>query len=408
MVEYGSNATLEGCVPFGGIGTGKVEIDNEGKMSNLTIANNWGLPTKQMRGFHVFVKPDDGAPFFVEKSLPMKGFSEFEADELSYKGEFPFATLRAKKGSIEASMEIFSSLVPGDVDNSSIPALGISVRVKGSKSGSVAISVSNIAGTNLIGRINKSIEGGVKFVNPRSNDFDGARGELCLIAENPTQKVIQYNINVEPGVALPEGVWKYSFENDQPWRSIANGDRLVADQHEVAGQWDDPAGVGICNYGHKNQELKYVFSWYFTGRWVLYPYGHHYHNKFKGAEEVANYLLHNYDSLRQKSRSWHDTLVRRDLPDWLRDAIINSTYILFSSTWFDEKGRFSIIEATVNDPNVGVIAGFCYETGSLPLLVMFPELEKNFLGLLADAARPNGYIPHDLGIHSLDHPTDGT
>ena len=100
--------------------------------------------------------------------------------------------------------------------------------------------------------------------------------------------------------------------------------------------------------------------------------------------------------------------MRKDLPNWLRDAIINSTYILFSSTWLDEKGRFSIIEATVNDPNVGVIAGFCYETGSLPLLVMFPELEKNFLGLLANAARPNGYIPHDLGIHSLDHPTDGT
>ena len=37
MVEYGPNANLEGGVPFGGIGTGKVEIDNEGKMSNLTI-----------------------------------------------------------------------------------------------------------------------------------------------------------------------------------------------------------------------------------------------------------------------------------------------------------------------------------------------------------------------------------
>ncbi len=57
---------------------------------------------------------------------------------------------------------------------------------------------------------------------------------------------------------------------------------------------------------------------------------------------------------------------------------------------------------------LGAIAGFCHEGGSLPLLVMFPELEKTFLGLLASAARPDGYIPHDLGIHSFDHATDGT
>ena len=224
MVEYGPNASLEGGVPFGGIGTGKVEIDNEGKMSNLTIANNWGTPTPRMRAFHVFVKPDDGAPFFIEKFLPMKDFSDYEPDELSYRGEFPFATLKAKKGPVEATMEVFSSLIPKNLDESTMPALGISVRVKGSKSGTIAVSVSNIAGTNMIGRANESIEDGIKFVNPRSNDYDGARGELALIADSPSQKIVQYNLNVPPGVAISQRVWKYIFENDQPWLSIARGE----------------------------------------------------------------------------------------------------------------------------------------------------------------------------------------
>jgi uncharacterized protein (DUF608 family) len=39
---------------------------------------------------------------------------------------------------------------------------------------------------------------------------------------------------------------------------------------------------------------------------------------------------------------------------------------------------------------------------------MFPDLEKKFLELLANAAREDGYIPHDLGINSFDHATDGT
>ena len=409
MVVYGPNANLDGGVPFGGIGTGKVEIDNEGKMTNLTIANNWGSPTPKMRGFHVFVKPNDAVPFFIEKFLPMRNFGEYEPDDLSYRGEFPFATLKAAKGPVEATMEVFSSLIPKNLHDSSIPALGISVKVKGSKSGIVAVSVSNIAGTNLIGRYNEAVGGGMKFVNPRSNNYDGARGELCLLAERSLKKLVQYNLNVPPGVAISQRVWKQVFENDQPWLSIAKGSDLPSDNpHEVLGQWDDPAGAILCKYEREGEEMRWIFSWYFTGRWTLYPYGHYYHNHFQGAEEVARYFLGNYDRLREQSRAWHKTLIKDDLPDWLKDAIINSTYTLFASTWLDERGRFAIIEATKNDPMLGTIAGFCHEGGSLPLLVMFPELEKTFLGLLANAARPDGYIPHDLGLHSFDHATDGT
>jgi non-lysosomal glucosylceramidase len=152
----------------------------------------------------------------------------------------------------------------------------------------------------------------------------------------------------------------------------------------------------------------FVFSWYFSGRWVLYPYGHYYHNRWKSAEEAARYFLSDFDRLRLESRAWHATHVKRDLPDWLRDAIINSAYILSASTWLDEKGRFAVFEATKNDPMLGALSGLCHETASLPVLKMFPQLEKPFLRLVAQGARHDGYIPHDLGIFSLDHPTDGT
>lgn len=93
--------------------------------------------------------------------------------------------------------------------------------------------------------------------------------------------------------------------------------------------------------------------------------------------------------------------------EWLRDAIINSSYILSSNTWLDEKGRFAIYEAPQNCPYLGTI-GTCYEFGSLPVILMFPELEKSFLKLLISYVRNDGYVPHDLGFHSLDSPIDGT
>jgi uncharacterized protein (DUF608 family) len=407
MVTFKAESNLSSGVPLGGIGAGKVEINNLGKMINLTIANNWQSPMLLMRGFHVLVRPEDADPFFMESNLPMIDFEKYEPDEMRYRGEYPFATLMVRKGKVEATLELFSPIIPRNLPDSTLPAFGMSIKLSGSNSGKVVVSASNIAGTNLIGKSDKAVQGGVKFVNRRSNDFDGAKGEQCLISDKTVQTCVQYNLNVRPAVALSMQFWKYGFESPEPWSQIMKGEQFQDNPHEVLGQWDDPAGAVISEY-REAHELRYVYSWYFTGRWVLYPYGHYYHTQFSGAEQVANYFLENFDRLRSQSREWHDTFIGKDLPEWLRDAIINSTYVLSSSTWLDEKGRFALIEATQNDPNVGAICAFCHETGSLPVLKMFPELEKGFLKSIAKETRPDGYIPHCLGILSFDHADDGT
>jgi non-lysosomal glucosylceramidase len=407
LVSYSPNTFLLGGVPFGGIGTGKVEIDNEGKMVNLTIANNWGSPISAIRGFHVFVQPDDGKPFFVEKFLAIKDFSEYEPEELTYTGKFPFAVLKANKGPVTAEAEFFSPFIANNLHDSTIPGMCITVKVSGSRSGRVVVSMSNIAGTNIIGRTNKPEKRGVSFVNPQSTEYDHARGELCLLAGKPEATIVQYNMNVRPGIAISERVWKYAYENQEPWRSLASGAPLIDDPHTVTGQWDDAAGLVSMRYSD-DSPARFSLSWYFTGRWAYYPYGHYYHNNFRKAEEVATYLLDNYKQLKSATELWHSKLVPKNLPDWLKDAIVNSTYALVSSSWLDERGRFALIEATINDPMLGTIAGLCYEGGSLPVVLMFAELEKSLLQQLASAARPDGYIPHDLGLWSFDHPTDGT
>ena len=404
MVTLGPGDNLTSGVPLGGIGAGKVEVNNKGKLVNLTIANNWSMPIPWMRGFHVMIKPNESSPFFLEYGLPIKKFYVYEPDSMTYTGEYPFAKIEATKGSFKATMEVFSSLIPHNLNDSILPAFGMSVSVDGASDGIIAVSASNITGANEIGRKNESINSGVKFLNPRSNDYDGAKGEVCLLAEDMLETCAQYNLNVRPGVATAEKHWKYTYESDEPWLSIINGESLNDDPHQVLGQWDDPAGVVVSKYT-PGKDMKFVFSWYFTGRWVFYPYGHYYHTKFGSAEDVGRYMLREFDRLRIQSRAWHDTLIHKDLPEWLRDAIINSTNILSASSWFDEKGRFSMIEATKNDRQVGSITGLLHEAGSLPILKMFPELEKKFVEQIATNVREDGYVLHDFGILSFDHPT---
>lgn len=46
MVKCTDKDRIVAGVPLGGIGTGKLEIDNKVRIVNVTIRNNWGNPIK--------------------------------------------------------------------------------------------------------------------------------------------------------------------------------------------------------------------------------------------------------------------------------------------------------------------------------------------------------------------------
>ncbi|SAI85024.1 uncharacterised protein [Saccharolobus solfataricus] len=398
MVTYTDKDRIVAGVPLGGIGTGKLEIDNKVRITNITIRNNWGNPIKLLRGFHIYIKPKDKRGFLFQKDSGLYKVSEFRG-EILYEGKYPVVTVKGKNDDVEVVLEAFSSIIPRDVKNSSLPAVGISLRVKGSREGIVAISFPNIVGSVSIGRLNERIRNGVIHKNIKANDYDPAKGNTSLISENVSKIITQYNLKRKPSETI--NFWLSQYENEEPWVKLDREEEVTDDPHEVTGHRDDPASILISNYS-EGDEIRYVFAWYFTGKHVFYPYGHYYENFFKDSLEVAKYFLDNFNELRNKI--FHNIV---NVKDWLGDAIINSAYILSSNTWLDEKGRFAIYEAPQNCPYLGTI-GACYEFGSLPVILMFPELEKSFLKLLIRHIREDGYVPHDLGYHSLDSPIDGT
>ncbi|ACP37718.1 protein of unknown function DUF608 [Sulfolobus islandicus M.14.25] len=396
MVKYTDKDRIVAGVPLGGIGTGKLEIDNKVRIVNVTIRNNWGNPIKLLRGFHVFIKPKDKRGFLFQKDGGIYKVSEFPG-EIIYEGKYPVVKVMGKSNEVEVELEAFSPIIPNDLKNSSLPAIGISLKVKGIKEGKIAISFPNIVGSVSIGRVNESIRNGVIHKNLKANDYDPAKGNTTLISNNVSDIITQYNLKRKPSETM--NFWLSQYENEEPWVKLNRGEEIEDNPHEVTGHRDDPASIIIS----EGEEMRYVFAWYFNGKHVFYPYGHYYENFFKDSSEIAKYFLDNFDHLRKDI--FHNIVNVKE--EWLRDAIINSSYILSSNTWLDEKGRFAIYEAPQNCPYLGTI-GTCYEFGSLPVILMFPELEKSFLKLLISYVRNDGYVPHDLGFHSLDSPIDGT
>lgn len=404
MVYLTSN-DKEAGVPLGGIGAGKIEISNKGRMINLTIANNWSFPIKEMLGFHVFILPNDSEPFFLQSDLIFLDLNKL-AVPLEYEGKYPFVRIKGVKNSVKAELEAFSALIPENLHDSSLPAVGISVKVSGSKSGLIAISISNITGISKIGRYNEGLKNGIIMKNAKANDLDPYNGETVLVTESPKAIVKQYNFHVNRGLEKTLNLHRL-IENEKPWMDLMSGKIPESEDGESTGSYYLPAGMIIDEY-EKNEEVKFVFSWFFNKPWVYYPYKHYYSNFFSSAKEVASYFLENFDRLKEKTRKWHEDLIDPSLPDWLSDAIINSTYILSSSTWLDEKGRFGIMEGTQVGTMLSTIGGVCYETGSLPVVLMFPMLEKSTIEQFILNMREDGYIPHDLGTYSFDAPSDGT
>jgi len=278
--------------------------------------------------------------------------------------------------------------------------------VSGSKSGLIAISMGNITGISKIGRYNEGLKNGIIMKNSKANDLDPYNGETVLVTESPKAIVKQYNFHVNRGLEKTLNLHRL-IENEKPWMDLMSGKIPESEDGESTGSYYLPAGMIIDEY-EKNEEVKFVFSWFFNKPWVYYPYKHYYSNFFSSAKEVASYFLENFDRLKEKTRRWHEDLIDPSLPDWLSDAIINSTYILSSSTWLDEKGRFGIMEGTQVGTMLSTIGGVCYETGSLPVVLMFPMLEKSTIEQFILNMREDGYIPHDLGTYSFDAPSDGT
>ncbi|MCY0860666.1 MAG: GH116 family glycosyl hydrolase [Sulfolobaceae archaeon] len=404
MVTYTDRDRIIAGVPLGGIGAGKLEFDNKIRIVNVTITHNWNNPIKLLRGFHIYLKEDgEEKGRVLQKDSGLTRVPELNG-EIIYEGRYPFVNIRAKLDNEKiVEIEAFSPIIPHDLKDSTLPAVGISIKVKGSKKGIIALSFPNIIGTTTIGRIDEKVNGGVVHKNLKANNYDPAKGDATIISPSAVAIIAQYNLRVKPSESIY--YWAKPYENESPWLELEKGEIPKDDVHEVQGLRDEPASIIVAEY-REGEEVRFVYSWYMTGKHVFYPYGHYYYNFFKDSYEIAKYFLDDYDELREKSKGI-ESLVPKDLPEWLRDAIINSNYTLSSSSIIDERGRFSLYEAPERFPVLGTI-GTCYDLGSLPVLLMFPELERSFLALLSSYIREDGYIPHDLGYNSLDSPIDGT
>ena len=371
-------------VPLGGLGTGKVSFYPDLTIGDLTIMNNWMNPLNPVRGFHIVLLTDQGPVFmqanpgrWVEDKPNYRTVGEVVMD-----AEFP--KVRYVLRNPDAIFEFYAPLIPGDLKNSSIPA--IVLRIRGN--GLFALSFPNLTGSRRWGRVNVSIRGkvnGVLMRNVKAPQTDPAYGEIFIGCVGcSTYAGYSLYIPGEKGMTEDISIFSKLTDIEDPGTYAI---RPYA-REEVAGVvWKEVRG-----------EDYFVISWFFNGRPYNYPYGHYYENWFSSALDVAEYVLSNPSGLEPR--------LNIEAKGWLRDALYNSLYVLASTSWFTRDGRLAFYESTAVAPLMNTIGSFTWDGLSYALLQLYPDIVLKMDEYMAQFVR-DGEAPHDLGEESIDEPIYG-
>ena len=121
----------------------------------------------------------------------------------------------------------------------------------------------------------------------------------------------------------------------------------------------------------------------------------HYYAKHADAGAVMAAALHNAKQLEERVIDWQEKIYSSNVPGLLKDAIINSLYVIPRNSWWIDDGRFFQSESFTGCPITETFV--CRFNGSFPLALMWPDLEKATMQAVAAAQAETGEIPFGFG-----------
>jgi uncharacterized protein (DUF608 family) len=325
-------ARLESGVPLGGLGTGYMTLDGNGKLGFSSIFDDL-VPPKKI--FADWLVVEAGT-----KNIPLSD------TQIMYWGHYPVVDLCAHLDEVplEIGIRAFTPFIVGDAAASNTPVALFDLELR------------NLSDKPL------SLILHLKFPVKDAASTHVAKGELAVRGEGVVEK--------GPG----EG--SYLLPVDVP----ATGSRRV----QFAVGWYAPVWRDSINEPRVNR----------------------YSQRFQSAAEVAEFGLRNREQLLRRVLAWQNEIYRADLPEWLRDALIQGFYSLAKNSvwiahtrkddWWGENGWFTHSESHTGCPIVETMV--CRMHGHFALLFFFPELEETTLDAFHHYQISSGEIPFCFGM----------
>lgn len=405
LKSYQGKYLDEIAMPLGGIGTGTVSLGGRGDLRDWEIVNRGALGWTP--GFKLVEPTIANAPFFAmyfqeegEKEGEMRllegpiakskyygdwgsdvynaGFPRFE--EAEFNTAYPMAQIQFKHPNVPITvrLEAFNPMIPGDLDNSSLPVAVLRYVIKNPTNKDYTVSVCgmipNFIGTDgWDGKPDRNEnryqeESDLKGLFMYSNGVDSSSvnwGNISLTT--PSESIVTHRTSwaklgwnwtfrefiddfTEDGELTNYG---YSTKDSSYQATDIMEDLLQNKQrYDLA---TPPATLAVKETIKPGEEKSFVFfiTWHFPNRrgWDMgmdrYSglgtseiVGNYYTTKQKDSWEVAKYVADEFPKLESKTLQFVNLFCKSDLPDVIKEAALFNTANLRSQTVFRTKDGY--------------------------------------------------------------------
>ena len=412
--------------PIGGIGAGMFCIEGNGSFSHFSLRNKPDIYNRPFIFSAISVKgeepvakmlegPVDARRLFGDPLTAEGGYIDFfgvpRFEEASFDARFPFGTVKLTDSQVplDISLTGWSPFIPGDADNSSLPAGGLEYTFTNRTAEAVEAVFSfhsenlmrighhNPMGDGFVGRDSIiSIPQGFVLSQSSLPGRPHYRGDFAVITDDPGV-IIDYCWFRSGWFDSRTVLWRDVMEGNMPSRPVKRGAPgasmyfpLTLGPGEsktikILVAWYVPysderygSGPGDQDFNKKLTEFRQLRTAGLASEIVSGFYQPWYSGRFSDIYDLTGYWQSNYDELRRRSGLFTRTFYSSGLPPVVLEAIAANLTILKSPTVLRQKdGKLWGWEGCADDK--GSCEGTCTHVWNYAQAVshLFPSLERS-------------------------------
>jgi non-lysosomal glucosylceramidase len=406
LKHYDQEHIYKIALPVGGLGTGTISLGGRGNLQDWEIMSrpakgfNPGSGRENSAFFTLFTTVDgkkdlrllEGpVPFYLYEGnsgaiATNHGLPRFK--EASFDAAYPFGqvNLSTQQVPVEVKIRAFNPLIPGDVDNSSIPMAVIDFELTNTTNKNITFSV---CGTlqNFIGEDGSE---GKSLGNKNAYRSDpGVRG-ILLTSEKVDKKVDQWGeiamATTSEGLVTYRTAWlpeRWGSSMLDFWDDLSMDGQLENRVDDVSDKPMASLAVSDVLPANAKKTIRFLITWYFPNRtaWSSSPLTNFYASKYQGAWDIATSTGPKLAQLENKTIEFVRAFCSSDIPVEVKEAALFNISTLRTQTCFRlSDGNFYAWEGCGD--KAGCCFGTCthvwnYETATAFLFGELAQTERN-------------------------------
>mgnify|MGYP000451958449 FL=1 len=417
--KYTGEYTSRIAFPIGGLGTGMFCVEGSGAISNMNIRHKTEMLNEPTMFAGLYLKGVDNGSIVVEGQVPdWKKFGQPQSTkgyggtwglprfkDCDFEVKFPFAKLRMSDDELkmDVTMKVWNPFIPTDENNSGLPVAGFEYTFKNKYAKEVE-AIFSYNSKNFV-----DIRNGGASIRPIENGF--------IISQKGTETQPFHQADFAIFTDEPETKVNYcwfrgwSFDSfTMCWNEMSSG----VIKENPANMADAPGAslyVPFRLQPGESKTIRLYMAWYVPFSLVREglepiddvdvpivpvvnergePAGYidtsiqlpdkdrpWYSSRFANIEEVADYWMKNYNTLKEKTELFTDAFYATTLPAEVVEAVAANLTILKSPTIFRQyDGRMWNWEGCGNE--YGSCYGSCTHVWNYAQAIphLFPKMER--------------------------------